>query len=96
MLQRLPSKIGPTTEGDLGGSSAALRRVFHQAKSAKYSSCLPLMGAPLSEEEAHDLATHVLPTSFLVIHDAVSGGPEIVTALCTRHAATWNSSSRFC
>lgn len=32
--------------------------------------------APLSEEEAHNLATHVLPPSFLVVHDAIRGGPR--------------------
>ena len=34
----------------------------------------------LSEEEAHNLATHVLPSSFLVVHDAIRGGPGATEA----------------
>ena len=30
----------------------------------------------LSEEEAHDLASHVLSSSLLMIHDAVGRGPR--------------------
>ena len=53
----------------------------------------------LSEEEAHDFASHVLASSFLMVHDAIGGGPaDSVTSsqqFGLKHPALFNLMPEF-